>query len=63
MSTSREPGPSEPGPRQPDETRRVAIDGHEVVSYSYGSGEQVVFLRWYDFPELWGCPGKVGENR
>ncbi len=27
-----------------DETRRAAIDGHEVVSYSYGSGEQVVFL-------------------
>jgi len=31
-------------PRQPDETRRVAIDGHEVVSYSYGSGDRVVLL-------------------
>ncbi len=39
MSTSHQPGP-----RQPDETRRVAIDGHEVVTYSYGSGAEVVLL-------------------
>ncbi len=31
-------------PRPPDETRRIAIAGHEVVTYSYGSGREVVFL-------------------
>ena len=30
--------------RQPDETRRVLVDGHEVTTYSYGSGAEVVFL-------------------
>ncbi len=29
--------------RQPDETRRIAVHGHEVVAYSYGSGPEVVF--------------------
>jgi proline iminopeptidase len=28
----------------PDETRRVAVAGHEVVTYSWGAGEEVVFL-------------------
>ena len=28
----------------PDETRRVAVAGHEVVTYSCGAGEEVVFL-------------------
>ena len=28
----------------PDETRRVAVAGHEVVTYSWGGGEEVVFL-------------------
>lgn len=30
---------------KPDDTRRIAIDGgHEVVAYSWGEGDQVVFL-------------------
>ncbi len=33
MSTPCQLGPRQPGPRRPDETRRVAVDGHEVVSY------------------------------
>ncbi len=36
----------------PDETRRVAVAGHEVVTYSWGAGEEVVFL-------LSGGPGLV----
>ncbi len=28
----------------PDETRRVAVAAHEVVTYSWGAGEEVVFL-------------------
>lgn len=31
-------------PRPPDDERRVSVDGHEVVTYSYGSGEEVIFL-------------------
>jgi len=31
-------------PRRPDESRRVKVDGYEVVTYSYGSGEEVLFL-------------------
>ena len=38
------PPSHQPGPRRPDETRRIAVDGHEVVSYSYGAGDRVVFL-------------------
>ncbi len=30
--------------RQPDEETRVEIDGYEVVTYSYGTGDEVVFL-------------------
>ena len=33
-----------PSPREPDEIRRVAVDGFEVVTYSYGSGENILFL-------------------
>ena len=33
-----------PSPRKPDEIRRVAVDGFEVVTYSYGSGENILFL-------------------
>ena len=33
-----------PSPRDPDEIRRVAVDGFEVVTYSYGSGENILFL-------------------
>lgn len=29
---------------EPDETREVAIGGHRVVTYSFGSGEEVVLL-------------------
>lgn len=29
--------------RQPDEIRRVAVHGHEVVTYSFGTGDDVVF--------------------
>lgn len=28
----------------PDQTQRVTVDGHEVVTYSWGEGEEVVFL-------------------
>ncbi len=38
------PASHQTGPRPPDETRRIAIDGHEVVTYSYGSGAEVVLL-------------------
>ena len=31
-------------PRTPDETRRVAVDGYEVVTYSYGEGDETLFL-------------------
>jgi len=31
-------------PQKPDQTRRVAVDGHEVVTYSYGTGDEVLFL-------------------
>ena len=30
--------------RQPDASTRVRVDGHEVVTYSYGSGSEVLFL-------------------
>lgn len=30
--------------RQPDESRRVKVDGYDVVTYSYGTGDEVVFL-------------------
>lgn len=30
--------------RKPDESRRVRVDGGEVVTYSYGSGDEVLFL-------------------
>ncbi|HIC70576.1 MAG TPA: alpha/beta fold hydrolase [Alphaproteobacteria bacterium] len=33
-----------PSPREPDEIRRVAVDGFEVVTYTYGSGENILFL-------------------
>lgn len=29
---------------KPDQTRKVTVDGHEVVTYSWGSGNEVVFL-------------------
>jgi proline iminopeptidase len=29
---------------KPDERRTVSVDGHKVVTYSYGSGEEVLFL-------------------
>ena len=29
--------------RQPDETVNVAVDGHNVVAYSYGEGDEVLF--------------------
>ncbi len=29
--------------RQPDETRRVAVHGYEVATYSFGSGSEVLF--------------------
>jgi proline iminopeptidase len=31
-------------PRSPDEQGKVEVDGYEVVTYSYGSGDAVVFL-------------------
>jgi proline iminopeptidase len=31
-------------PRQPDEQVTVPIDGHQVVTYSYGVGDDIVFL-------------------
>ncbi|SON57971.1 Proline iminopeptidase [Hartmannibacter diazotrophicus] len=30
--------------REPDETREVTVDGHRIVTYSYGSGAETVFL-------------------
>ena len=33
-----------PSPIKPDELRRVHVDGYEVVTYSYGSGDNVLFL-------------------
>ncbi|MEX1109809.1 MAG: proline iminopeptidase-family hydrolase [Dongiaceae bacterium] len=30
--------------RPPDESHRIAVHGHEVVTYSYGSGDEVLFL-------------------
>jgi proline iminopeptidase len=32
-----------PGERQPDEIFRVPVDGYEVIAYSFGSGEEVLF--------------------
>lgn len=29
---------------KPDQTRKVTVDGHEVVTYSWGTGTEVVFL-------------------
>ena len=29
--------------RQPDETIRLTIDGHNVLAYSFGSGPEVLF--------------------
>ncbi|MEX1109366.1 MAG: proline iminopeptidase-family hydrolase [Dongiaceae bacterium] len=31
-------------PQKPDEKRSVAVDGYKVVTYSYGKGDEVVFL-------------------
>lgn len=31
-------------PREPDEIVRVPVSGHEVAAYSYGSGDNVLFL-------------------
>lgn len=31
-------------PRKPDQSIRVKVDGHEVVTYSYGKGDEVLFL-------------------
>ena len=31
-------------PRKPDQSVRVKVDGHEVVTYSYGRGDEVLFL-------------------
>ena len=31
-------------PRAPGAQEEVTIDGHRVVTYSYGAGDQVVFL-------------------
>ena len=33
-----------PSPIKPDQIRRVSVDGYEVVTYSYGSGDNVLFL-------------------
>ncbi len=33
-----------PNPIEPDELRRVPVDGYEVVTYSYGSGDNILFL-------------------
>ncbi len=33
-----------PIPIEPDELRRVSVDGYEVVTYSYGSGDNILFL-------------------
>ena len=42
-------------PRQPDQVVRVAVPGGEVVAYSYGSGEDVLFL-------INGGPGRASEG-
>lgn len=31
-------------PQNPDRSQRVEIDGHEVVTYEYGQGDEVLFL-------------------
>ena len=31
-------------PRTPDETRTVTVDGYQIVTYSYGSGDNVLLL-------------------
>ena len=31
-------------PIEPNDIRRVDVDGYEVVTYSYGSGENILFL-------------------
>ena len=31
-------------PRQPDERCEITVDGHRVITYSYGAGDDVVFL-------------------
>jgi proline iminopeptidase len=31
-------------PKEPNDIRRVDVDGYEVVTYSYGSGENILFL-------------------
>ena len=31
-------------PREPDEVREVEVDGYKVVTYSYGEGDNVLFL-------------------
>jgi proline iminopeptidase len=31
-------------PRKPDQSARVRVDGHEVVTYGYGAGDEVLFL-------------------
>ena len=31
-------------PRAPDETRTVTVDGYQIVTYSYGSGDNVLLL-------------------
>ena len=30
--------------RTPDETRTVTVDGFKIVTYSYGSGDDILFL-------------------
>ncbi len=40
----------------PDETRRVAVAAHQVVTYSWGAGEEEVFL-------LSGGLGLVGDSK
>ncbi len=40
----------------PDETRRVAVAAHEVVTYGWSAGEEVVFL-------LSGGPGLMIAKR
>ena len=31
-------------PQKPDDERSIAVDGHKVVAYSYGKGDEVLFL-------------------
>ena len=33
-----------PAERKPDAVRRLEVDGHQVVTYSYGEGDEVLFL-------------------